>query len=287
MAVTEALVLGFTLGLVYAVLGVGFSLTWGTLDIINVSHGAFAVLAAYLGYFANVNYGYDPVIALVGIVPGFFIVGIGLQEGVFRPLEKRAEEVAFASLVLTFGLAIVLENLMVVWFSADPRLLKTEYTSMTIDLLGIPVTGGRLVGASLAIVTLVSLFLFLTRTYTGRAVRAVSQNAEGAALSGIDEQRVSAITFGIGLATAGIAGVAASMFFPFAPSEHYAWLISVFIVTILGGVGSIVGAGVAGLVTGLVFEFSALIVPFEWVSFILFVLLIALLVVRPEGLFQQ
>jgi branched-chain amino acid transport system permease protein len=287
MAVLEALVLGTSLGLVYAVLGVGFSLTWGTLDLINVSHAAFAVLAAYIGYFADASFGIDPVLSLAGIVPAFFVAGVGLQEGLFRPLARRAEELAFASLVLTFGLAIVIENVMVVLFSADPRLLRTDYTSMTVDVLGVPVTGGRLVGAALALFTLVVLYLFLTRTYTGQAVRAVAQNAEGAALSGIDERRVSAITFGLGLATAGIAGVAASMYFPFGPSEHYAWLISVFIVTILGGVGSIVGAGVAGLVTGIVFELSAIVVPFALVQLVLFVLLIGLLVVRPEGIFSR
>jgi branched-chain amino acid transport system permease protein len=287
MAIVEAIVLGVILGLIYATLGVGFSLTWGTLNVINVSHAAFAVVAAYLGYFADATYGVDPVLALLGITPAFFLVGAALQEGLFRPLSERAEELAFSSLVLTFGLAIVIENLLVVFFSADPRLLKTDYTSVTVDVVGVPVTGGRLVGAALAVLTLVVLYVFLTRTYTGRAVRAVSENSAGAALSGINERRVSAITFGISLATAGIAGVAASMFFPFGPSEHYAWLISVFIVTIFGGVGSVVGAGIAGLITGLVFEFAALVVPFSWVRFVLFALLIGLLVVRPEGIFQR
>jgi len=277
MVLLEPFVLGTILGLVYATLGVGFSLTWGTLDIINVSHAAFAVLAAYLGYFANAMFGVDPVLALAGITPVFFVVGVALQ----------AEELAFSSLVLTFGLAIVLENLMVVFFSADPRLLSTGYTSITVQVLGVPVTGGRLVGAGLALVTLGILYVFLTRTYTGRSVLAVSEDPEGAALSGINERRVSAVTFGLALATAGIAGVAASFFFPFGPSEHYTWLISVFIVTILGGVGSIIGAGVAGLITGLVFEFAALVVPFSLVRSVLFVLLIVLLVVRPKGLFQR
>lgn len=286
MAVIEALVLGVILGLVYATLGVGFSLTWGALDVINVSHAAFAVLAAYLGYFANQSFGIDPIVALVGIVPLFFAIGVALQELFFRPLASRAKELAFASLVLTFGLAIVVENLMVVWFSADPRLLKTGYTGVTYDVLGVPVTGGRLLGGGLAVLSLVVLYVFLTRTYTGRAVRAVAQDADGAALSGINERRVSDITFGLALATAAVAGVAASMFFPFGPSEHYAWLISVFIVTILGGVGSVIGAGIAGLITGLVFELSALVVPFVWVQFVLFVLLIVLLVVRPKGLIQ-
>mgnify|MGYP006290002781 CR=1 FL=1 len=288
MAVLEAIVLGVVLGLVYAVLGVGFSLTWGTLEVINVAHGAFAVLGAYLGYFANATYGVDPVLALLGIAPAFFVVGVVLYEVVLRRLARRARDVAFASLVLTFGVAVALENLMVVAFSADPRLMQTGYTSTTVDVLGTPISGGRLVGSGLAVATLLAVFLFLRWTYTGRAVRAVSQNAEGAALSGIDERRVSALTFGLGIATAGVGGVAAALFFPFSPSEHLAWMIPVFIVTILGGVGSIVGAGVAGLVTGLVFElsFSVVGVPFVWVKFVLFVLLIGLLVVRPEGLFQ-
>lgn len=287
MVVIEAIVLGTILGLVYASLGVGFSLTWGALDTINVAHAAFAVLGAYLGYFANTMYGIDPTVALVGIVPAFFLIGVTLQEGLFRPLTRRADDVPYASLVLTFGLAIVLENVMVVLFSGDPRLLKTGYTSQTVTIAGVPVTGGQLVGAGLGFVTLVVLYGFLTKTYTGRAVRAVSENAEGAALSGINERRVSAITCGIALATAGVGGVAASMFFPFSPTEHYAWLIYIFIVTIFGGVGSIIGAGIAGLVAGLIFELAAIVVPFSWVQFVLFVLLIALLIVRPEGIYQQ
>lgn len=289
MAVLEAVVLGVVLGLVYAVLGVGFSLTWGTLEVINVAHGAFAVLGAYLGYFAQATYGVDPVLALLGIAPAFFVMGVVLYEVVLRRLANRARDVAFASLVLTFGVAVALENVMVVAFSADPRVLQTGYTGQTVDVLGTPISGGRLVGSALAVVTLVAVALFLGRTYTGRAVRAVSQNADGAALSGIDERRVSALTFGLGIATAGVGGVAAAFFFPFGPSEHLAWMIPVFIVTILGGVGSVAGAAVAGLVTGLVFElsFSVVGVPFVWVKFVLFVLLIGLLVVRPQGLFRQ
>lgn len=287
MALLEAIVLGALLGLVYATLSVGFSLTWGALDVIHVSHGAFVVLAAYLGYVANESFGVDPVLALAGIVPLFFLLGVGLYELLFRPLAERAREVAFASLVLSFGLAIALENLLVVQFSADPRVLRTGYTRDVVNVVGVPVTTGRLVGAGLAVLTLVMVYAFLKHTYTGRAVLAVAQNPEGAALSGINERRVSAITFGLGLATAAIAGVATAMFWSFGPSEHLHWMVFVFIVTILGGVGSVVGAGVAGLLTGLVFELSALVVPFAWVDFVLFVLLVGLLVVKPEGLFQQ
>lgn len=287
MAIVEAIVLGVLLGLVYATLSVGFSLIWGTLDVINVSHGAFAILGAYLGYFANVNYGIDPVLALVGIVPLFFIIGVVLYEVLFRPLADRANEVAFASLVLAFGLAIALENAMVSVFSADPRILETGYTSETVSVFGISVTVGELIGAALALLTLVIVYVFLKQTYTGRAVLAVAQNDEGAALSGINERHVSRITFGIGLSTAAIAGVATVMFWSFSPDQHIGWMIFVFIATILGGVGSVIGVAIAGLLTGLIAELTATVVPFIWVEFILFVLLIGILVVKPEGLFQQ
>lgn len=286
MVLVEAAVLGILLGLVYATLSVGFSLIWGTLDVIHVSHGAFAMFAAYLGYTANESMGIDPILALVGIVPLFFILGVAMYELLIRQLARRTTEVAFASLVLTFGVAIALENLLVYQFSADPRVLRTGYTRDVVDVVGVPVTAGRLYGAGLAVLTLVIVALFLKRTYTGRAVLAVSQNKEGAALSGINERRVSGITFGIGLATVAIAGVATVMFWSFSPSEHIHWMVFVFIVTIFGGVGSVKGAVTAGLLTGLVFEFSALVVPFIWVDFVLFVLLIGLLVVKPEGLFE-
>lgn len=286
MAILNAIIAGAFVGLAFAVLAVGFTLLWGTIDVINVSHAAFGVLGAYLGYFANTELGIDPLLALIGIVPAFFIIGYGFYAILIRRLIARTEDVAFASLVLTLGLMFALENSMVSIFSPDPRITKTPYTAVTYHFAGTPIPGGRLVGAALAVVTIAAVYLFLTQTYTGRAVRAVAENPDGAALCGIDRHRVSGITSGIAHATAGIGGVGLSLFYSFDPASQLSWLVNVFLVTVFGGIGSVIGSGVAGLFTGLVTEFSALALPFAYVDMVLFGILFIILLVRPEGLIQ-
>jgi branched-chain amino acid transport system permease protein len=286
MAVLDAIIAGLLVGLAFAVLAVGFTLTWGTVEVINIAHAAFGVLGAYLGYYANTRFGVDPLLSLLVVIPLFFAFGFAFYEVLIRRLIARTQDVAFASLVLTLGLMFALENSMVSLFSADPRLVKTSYTAVTIRIAEVPVPGGRLVGGGVAVVTLAAIYLFLTRTYVGRAVRAVSENPEGAMLCGIDRHRVSAITFGLGLSTAGIGGVALSLFYSFDPATQLSWLVNVFLVTVFGGIGSIVGAGAAGGFTGLVTEFSALVVPFAIVDLVLFGILFVILLVRPEGLIQ-
>lgn len=286
MAVIDAIFAGLFVGLAFAVLAVGFTLMWGAIDVINVSHAAFGILGAYLGYYANTRFGVDPLLALIGIVPLFFAIGYAFYAILVQRLIAQTDEVAFASLVLTLGLMFALENSMVSLFSADPRLTKTPYTAVTYYFVGTPIPGGRLVGGVLAVATLVGVYLFLTRTYTGRAVRAVSENPEGAALCGIDRHRVSGITAGISFATAGIGGVALSLFYSFDPSTQLSWLVNVFLVTVFGGIGSVVGSGIAGVFTGFVTEFSALVLPYEIVDMVLFGILFAILLIRPEGLIQ-
>jgi len=286
MAVLDAIIAGLLVGLAFAVLAVGFTLIWGTIGVINVAHAAFGVLGAYLGYFANTRFGVDPLLALVVIAPLFFAIGYAFYATLVKKLLSQTEDVAFASLVLSLGLMFAVENSMISVFSADPRLTKTAYTAVTYRFMGTPIPGGRLVGGGVAVLTLAAVYLFLTRTYTGRAVRAVSENPEGAALCGINRHRVSGITSGIGFATAGIAGVALSLFYSFDPATQLSWLVNVFLVTVFGGIGSVIGSGLAGVFTGFVTEFSALALPFEYVDLVLFGILFVILLVRPEGLIK-
>ncbi|MGI8859289.1 MAG: branched-chain amino acid ABC transporter permease [Rubrobacteraceae bacterium] len=283
----QGIVSGLFVGFAYAILGVGFSLAWGAGGVINVSHTAFAVLAAYLGYYANDLLGLDPLVALVGIVPAFFLIGVGFHGLLVRPLFARTRNPELASLVLTFGVATVLANAMVELFSADPRMLDTPYTETTLRLAGVSVPGGQAVAAALAVVVLVTVYIFLHHTYTGRAVRAVQQEREGAALSGINTGLVNAVTFGLAFATAGAAGVALSLVYSFGPTSYLAWLTFMFLVVIFGGVGSATGAGVAGLAAGLVVGVSGVFVAYAWVNLVLFVFLVLVLLVRPQGLFPR
>ena len=282
--VLQAISTGLLVGLTYAGLGVGFSLTWGATGVINAAHTSVAVLGAYLGYIALDWWGVDPLVALVGIVPLAFFAGWGFFEALLRPLKRRVRLVGMASVVLTLGVALVLESLTTVAFTADPRVVRTGYTGAGLALGPVRVGGGPLAAAAISLVMLAAVYRFRQGTYTGRALRALEQEPEGAALTGIDVRRTSGIATGIGFATAAASGVALSLVYAFSPTTFLPWLVLTFLVVILGGVGTVLGVTVAGLITGLTVSVVALWIPFAWTNFVLFVVLILVLLARPTGL---
>jgi branched-chain amino acid transport system permease protein len=283
----QSLVSGLLIGSTFAVLSVGFSLTWGITHVLNIAHGAFAVLAAYLGYWATRNYGIDPVVALVGIVPLFFVLGLVVHRTLIALTARRAEDLAMSSMVLTFGLAIVMENLIRWAWTSDPRVVRAAYTGKAFFVGSIAFPWAHVVSFLMAAVTVAALHLFVNRTLLGKAVRAVWQNPTGAALAGINLERVTSIAFGLAIATAGVGGVAMSLIYTFDPSAHMIWLVYIFLVVIFGGVGSVLGAALAGLIIGLVVGVSGVIIPLVWVNLVLFLLMIVMLLVRPSGLLRR
>jgi branched-chain amino acid transport system permease protein len=283
---TQSLVSGLLIGLVFALLGVGFSLTWGITKVINIAHAAVAVLAAYLAYWATTAFGLDPLLMLIPIVPLFFGIGVAVDAVLIAPTARRARELTGASMVLTFGLAAVIENATSAVWSPDPRVLNSIYTGKALAIGDIALPVPQLVAAVLSIVTLAILFGFLHYSYVGRAVTAVWQDRHGAALAGINLRRVTSITYGVAFAAAGVGGVAMSLVYTFTPATQFSWLIYIFLVVIFGGVGSVLGVGLAGLFIGLVIGVAGVFVPFAWVNLVLFVLLIILLLIRPKGLMQ-
>lgn len=281
----QSLISGLLVGAVYALLSVGFSLGWGVMKVLNIAHAAFALLAAYLAYWILERARLDPLLSLLLIVPLFFLLGVALYQLLIRPV-TRAREVAMASMVVTFGLAIIMENTMLYAWKADVRVVKTAYIGASLALGRLSIPLGSLFGSLLSIVAIALLYLFLHRTYTGKAVRATWQDAEGATLMGVDLSRVSAIALGLAIASAGVGGVAMSFIYAFHPPVHLVWLLFVFLVTILGGVGSLPGAAAAGLVIGAILGAAGALMPFAWLNLILFVLLSVILLVRPAGLFR-
>lgn len=283
----QALATGLLVGLSYAVLGVGFSLTWGATGVINASHTMVAVIGAYLGYFALEWWGVDPVVALVGIAPLFFLAGWGFYELLIRPLKNRLKVVGLASVVLTLGTALMLESLTTIAFTANPRLVRTDYTSVSLVLGPARVSGGAAIAGGISLVVIALLYWYRRSTYMGRALRALEQNSEGAALTGIDVRRASGLATGIAFATAGAAGVSLSLVNTFSPTTFLPWLVFTFLVVILGGVGTVLGVSLAGLIAGLVVTLSSLVIPFAWANLVLFVVLILVLLVRPTGLLAR
>ncbi|MGD0235228.1 MAG: branched-chain amino acid ABC transporter permease [Syntrophorhabdales bacterium] len=167
----------------------------------------------------------------------------------------------------------------------DPRILKPPYAGSSIFIGEMAISQGPLIGFIMAITAIALLYLFLHHTYIGKGVQATWQNPTGAALVGINPGHVSLITFALSIASAGVAGVAMAMIYAFYPSVQSVWTMFVFLVTIVGGVGSVIGTGLAGLLIGFIIGLCAAFLPFVWVNVLLFALLLAILLFKPEGLF--
>jgi branched-chain amino acid transport system permease protein len=283
----QSLVVHLLVGCILGALAAGFSLIWGVTRVVNVAHAAIALLAAYLVYELQAAWNLSPLLALGGLVPLFFGLGMLTEYLLIRPIARRADDLEFTSLVVLFGVSIGLEHSLAAIWTPNARVLKTTVTgqAMTLGPVHIPLV--YLVGAALALVTLVILDTVLTRTRTGTAVRAVWQNRPGAALCGVPLRRVTMFAYGLAFASAGVAGVALALIQPFTPATHLSWLVQVFLVAIVGGVGSVRGAGAAGLLVGVALGIGAVLLPFAWVNLLLFACLIVVLWWRPGGLLQR
>ncbi len=282
--IVETVISGILFGGIYALLSSGFSLTWGTMKVLNISHAVFAVLGAFIAYWFFVKGGVDPLFSLPLLIIIMFLVGAIVFRLVIRTV-IRGKDVIMASMVATFGVAVVVENLMSFFWRPDPRILKPPYTGSSFFIGEMAISKGPLIGFVIAMVAIFLLYAFLHRTYTGKAVQATWQNPMGAARVGINPEHVSLITFGLSIASAGTAGVAMALIYAFYPSVQGVWTLFVFMVTIVGGVGSVLGSAMAGLLVGFIIGVSGAFLPFVWVNVILFALLLLILLFKPEGLF--
>ena len=284
--IIQSMVSGLLMGGIFALFGVGFSLTWGVMKVINIAHAAFGILAAYIAYWGLTLYGLDPLLSLVFSLPLLFGTGLFIHRFLVRPI-TRSREIVVASMILTFGLAIILENIMLAAWSPDERLITTSYSSKAIFIGEIIIKVSNLLAFLLSVLGIAALYLFLHRTRTGKAVRAAWQDPEGAALQGVNLERVSMIAFGLAVASAGAGGVAMAYMYSFNPPAHNLWLIFLFLVVIVGGVGSIIGSAIAGLIIGLITGLSGAFLPQQWINVLLFGLLMVLLLIKPQGLFKR
>lgn len=281
----QSVISGLFVGAIYALLSVGFSLTWGTMKVLNIAHAVFAVLGAYIAYWLFTLWGIDPLFSLPLVALLLFILGGLVYRLAIRPV-FRAIDPIMATMVVTFGLSIIVENVMSYFWHPDPRILKPPYSGSSFFIGDLVIFQGPLIGFALAIVIITLLYLFLHYTYTGKAVQATWQNPVGAALVGVNLERVSLITCALAFASAGMGGVAMALIYPFYPSVQMEWILFLFLVTILGGVGSLIGAAIAGLIIGFIIGICAAFFPFIWVNVLLFGLLLLILLLRPTGLFE-
>jgi len=270
----------------YATMAYGLGLIYGVLRVVNLAHGGVIMGGAYLGWVLFTRWGIDPYLALPVVVAANFGLGVVMYRLLVRHL-PRGPAGGPASLLLLFGTWLVLRNVAYLLFTGNDQAIRTSYSTTSLAVLGTHVSVNRLAVLVIALVIPVLLQLLLTRTYTGRAIRAVAQNADSCTLVGVDVERIYALTFGIGTALAGAAGLLSATIFSFNPGFGSGELLKSFVVVVLGGMGSVLGTGAAALVLAVVEVFAILILPSYLTSAVGFVMLVLVLVLRPGGLFGQ
>jgi branched-chain amino acid transport system permease protein len=279
----QGCVLGILVGGVYALMSSGLTLVFGIMRVINVAQGAMVILGAYLSYSLLKTLHIDPFLSILIIAPAMFGLGVGLHRLFIRSLRGQyAEEM---SLLVTWATALAVEGILSVAYTTNLRSTITSYSQRSWVVAGYRIPQVRVYGFALSVATLIGLFLLLSRTRFGRSVRATVQNMTSAKLLGVDADRVSAVGFGIGVMTAAAAGTVYGMIYPFNPGSHYDLISRLLSIVVLGGLGSIGGAVVASLILGVAESVVAVTVSPTWASFVFFIVLIAVLLVRPQGLF--
>jgi branched-chain amino acid transport system permease protein len=273
---------GLTTGAVYALVALGLTLIYGVLHIINFAHGASLMLALYGVYLLNTRLGWDPYLALPLMVGGMFALGYGLQRGVINRASHGKDE---NILLVTLGLAIVMENLALLAFSADTRSIDTPYTLRTVAIGPAMIALPKLIafGGALAVAAL--LLWIVKRTDLGRAIRAVAKEKQGAKLMGIDVEHVYAMSFGIGLACLGAAACFLLPAYYVNPQVGSGFVLVAFTIVVLGGMGSFTGALLGGLLIGVVESIGGLLLGDSLGQVGIYLIFIAVLLLRPQGLF--
>lgn len=281
----QALVNGILRSGLYALTSVGLALSVGVLRIVNFAHGEFLMLGAYLGVFMFVFFGLDPLVSLPVAAAALFALGMLIYRYSIKFVLKAPE---LNQMLLTFGISVFLQNLALMLWTGDPRAISSSYRSLTLELGGISAGMGRFLTFAIAFLIITALYLLLTRTRAGKAMRAVSQSREGAGLVGIKVEKVYLYTFGLSAALAGMAGVMLSMVLYAQPSVGLEFTLKAFCIVVMAGLGNIGGVIWASLLLGVTESLVGTYLPqgSGWSDGVFFILILAVLVYRSRGVGQ-
>ena len=277
----QAVVNGLLVGGVYSLMAVGLSLIFGVMRIINFAHGDMMVWGMYLTYWLFVTAGIDPYLSILLTGAALFLLGAAVQRGLIDRILGAPHEM---QILLLMGVALVLENSALMVWGPDPRRVDVSYGLATVWLGPIVLDLPRVVAFGVALILAFSLYLFLKRTDLGRMIRAAADNRVGALLVGTDIRRVFALAFGIGAACVGAAGSLMTPLLPFAPPTGLSFTVTSFNIVIIGGMGSLLGAFVGGLIVGVSESLGAVVLVPSLKEIVTFVLLVIILLFRPQGL---
>ena len=277
----QATIYGLLQGGLLALVAVGFSLVWGVMNVVNLSHGAFVVLGAYLGWQLNSSLGLDPFLGMIVVALILFCIGYAVQRFLINLVVNGP---IFITLLLTFGLELLLVQGMNIVFTANYQSITTSYAGNAIVLGGIQVPLGRLLAFLLAVGITVALVKVMANTRVGMSIMATGMDRGAARLMGIRARHVYALTFGIATALAGMAWTMVGTVGTFNPAAAGGFTLLSFVIAVLGGLGNMYGAMVGGLLMGLVQAWGGYYLSGTWVNALAFLVLVIVLMFRPSGL---
>jgi branched-chain amino acid transport system permease protein len=279
----NAIVAGLLLGAFYAAVTAGVSISFGMLDIVNIAHPAFIILGSYIAYFININYGVDPILVSILALPAFYALGAVVYQVYYQSFEKRGQE-SLRGLAFFFGLLFVTEVSLILVFGVDYRYVEAAYIgpSIHIGLIDLPLR--MLVPCLVALTLFASLQLFVTRTFLGRAIMAVSQDQLALQLMAADPIRIKRVAFAISIAAASIAGALLIIIQPIEPSVGRDYIGRIFAICVLGGLGSMPGTLIAAMLLGVVESLTSTFYGPSWAPAVAFGFLLLTLAFRPAGL---
>jgi branched-chain amino acid transport system permease protein len=282
----NALVAGALLGGFYAAVSLGIAITFGLLDVVNIAHPVFIILGSYVAFALNNAYGLDPLLGGVVFAPLFFVIGVIVYQVYYLSFERKGET-PLRGLVFFFGLLFIVEVALLLKFGVDYRLIEAPYVGRSIQIGMIGIAFRLLIPCLVGLAMIGAVALFLSRTFYGRAIKGVAQDSLALRLMGIDPVRIKTLAFGLGIATASLAGALLIMISPVQPAIGRDYIGRVFAITVLGGLGSIWGTLLAATILGLAESLTATFSGPSWSPAVSFGILIVVLAVRPAGLFGR
>ena len=277
----QSIVLGLLIGGTYALLASGLTLIFGVMGVINIAHGAFLILAAFVTYSIWTATGLDPLVSVLFTAPMMFVFGWLLYRGTVEHV--RGAHVS-SSVLLTFAIALLIEGAMGLIWGNTSHSVRPSYVNESFTIGEIFLPKAQVYGGALAIVVLTGLYMILTRTWLGRAIRASAVNPSGAALVGVNVSGVAALTFAVGTAAAGAGGSIVSVLYPFLPGSHYQWIARLLGIIVLGGMGSLPGAVVGAMLLGIAETLTVAYISPAWATAVPYLFIFVVLLVRPQGL---
>ena len=278
----QGLVLGILVGGMYALVASGLTLIFGVMRLINIAHAAIVILASYLSWQLSLSFGLDPLLSIAVLAVVFFIGGALLQWGILSALVDKDLSLA---LLATLGFANVIEGMEGALWTTTFHQINTPYSDITFHFGDVYIPLVQVITFVVSVAILVGLFLLLTYTKLGRAIRATTQNRSVAQLVGVNVAWITIVAFGIGIAIAAMAGPLLGMYYPFYPNSHWGWIGKLMAIVVLGGLGSFRGALLAALILGIAEQVTILYIPANWAAMVFFLFLFAVLIVRPQGFF--